>query len=187
MCLDRVTLDLRLTYRSAQCEDEDPGKLAVEHHGGIARVGVGEPGQFIELGLVVDVQPMLLDGALELHRLEEIVGARAGEDGDAVCQRAKVFGHPALDPLDIAVIALPVGAPGLEGAAPCRQLQTEEPVYVVPPMLGRLSIQIEANDWKCGRGKTDQTFELALQQRRHASSSTDKLTSGKVQAPVGAY
>jgi hypothetical protein len=110
---------------------------------------------------------MLFHRCFELHRLEEVVGSGASEDRHAVGRGPELLGDPALDPLDVPIVALPVGAVGLEGAAAGRQLSAEESVYVVLAVLIRLGVQVQAEDGK-GRGrKVDQAVEFLLQQRRH--------------------
>jgi hypothetical protein len=162
-----IASDLRLAHRPAQRKDEDPGEPAVQHHGGIPGVGVGEPGQLVQMRLVIDVEPVLLDRRVELHRLEEVVRAGAGKDRDAVCRGAEVLPNPRLDSLYVTVVALPVGAVGLVGAAPGRQLAAKKPVHVVMPMLIGLGVEVEAQHRKGGRRKGDQAIEVFLEQGGH--------------------
>ncbi len=162
-------LHLGPVHRRAEREDEDPREPAVGHHGGIARVGVREPGQLVELRLVVDVEPVLAHGHVELHRLEKVALAGAGEDGHAVRRGTQLLAHPAPDPLDVPVVALTLRRVRLEGAAAGRELAAEEPVYLVLPVLVGLRVEVQAEHGEGGRREGGESVEKVLL-GRHGSS-----------------
>jgi hypothetical protein len=96
--------------------------------------------------LIVDVEPVVLDGRGGLDGLKEFVRARAGEDGDAVRLGAHLVAHVLVDALHVALEALALRAVRLEGARALRELLAQEALEVLPAVLVGLRVQIEADD-----------------------------------------
>ena len=82
--LHLLALHLRVRDLLPEPEDEDARRVRVRDQRGIPRVFVVEARQVVEVRLVVDVEPVLVHRRAELHGLEEIVRAGAGEQRQAV-------------------------------------------------------------------------------------------------------
>ena len=141
--------------------DEDAGEVRVGHDGCITRVLIVEPRERVEVGLVVDVQPVFLDRRVELMRLEEAVRACASEDGDAVGRGLQLVGQVALDALDIGAEAGVLGRVRPVGAQPLPKGLPQELVEVIAPGAVRPRVQIQAQDrerHRLERGKSIDGF-----------------------------
>ena len=102
----------------------------------------------VQVGLVVDVQPVLLDRRVELVRLEEAICAGAREDRHAVGRRLQLVGKVALDPLDIGAEAGVFGRVRPIGAQPVPKRLAEELIEVIAPGAIGAGIQVQAQDRK---------------------------------------
>ena len=95
----RFTSDLFTPYHfgakgAREAKNEDACCICIRHDCGIARILVLELGQCIQMGLMINVEAVRVNGGIELERFEEVASSRAGEDGYTVRKRPELSLKP---------------------------------------------------------------------------------------------
>ena len=137
---------------------------------------------------VEDEELVAFNWQVDLHRQEELILSRAGEDGDAACRRAHFFRKIFFDALSIAPETLAFGRARFECFAARRELTADEAIILVAPVLVRLRVEIKTDDGQPARIKLDETMSVrrptvVVRSRLQSALLSDPFNS----APYFAY
>ena len=117
---------------------------------------------------------MLLDWRCQLNRLEQF-SRRAGEDGHAVRRRPHLRLEIAPDLVQVAIEAFALGRVLRVGAPACLELFANERLILIPAVLSRLCIEIQADHWVWCRFECRKAVELFSQSHTGSSSITGRV------------
>jgi hypothetical protein len=112
---------------------------------GVARILRRYPREWIEVRLIADVQPVLVERRVDLYGREQL-GRVTGEDGDAIGGRLQAVLQVRRNPLHISFQHLALGAARRIRLRARLQFLAHERLEMVPAAVVRLCVQIQADD-----------------------------------------
>src|SRR6266480_1783672 len=139
-------LKLGALNSAPKSEDKDACGIGVSQNHSIALILIQQSRQWIHVWMIIDKESVNLDRNFQLHRLEKVVGARAGKNRDALSGTANILFEISVYPHEVCIETIPFRSVGLISFGAFRKLFAHKAKKVMAPLLICLSIEIQTHD-----------------------------------------